>query len=135
MLHRSILPCAPKHAQEALKCTQTEATKANKTRDIQSDITGKHNILQQSHLMGTCSETKAQLPAYHHGFIHSPVLTANWPPALSAPHLHEHLHTTLGPVPATRQPHLKHKHAPRHQNYTYSALKEYLNTFGHLTHI
>ncbi len=34
MLPRSILPCAPKHAQEALKCTQTEATKANKTRDI-----------------------------------------------------------------------------------------------------
>lgn len=58
-------------------------------------------------LISSCSEAQTQLSADHHGLVEAPVLTADGAPALRSPNLHQHLHTALRRVSASRQTYLK----------------------------
>ncbi len=130
MLPRNILPCAPK--------TCTGSSQMHTDWGNQSKQDKRHSewyywktqhssaVSPDGHVQRNQSPA-ACIPPWLHSFpsSHCKLTPSAFCPPTSMSTSTRPSARSLPPS----QPHLKHKHAPRHQNYTYSALKEYLKHF------
>lgn len=64
-------------------------------------------VCEWSHLEGVAGEAQSELSADHHGFHHSPAVTAHRPPNQRTVPLRQNLQTALIRVPAAAQTQLQ----------------------------